>query len=309
MANIKPLAAKPNILSAPIRSFFRITFRLLVYLFVISYFLIALVYLHPNKEQVVGGKHLKLFSQLIESVPTEMFSKAFMAARLVPAHRTVGLRLPHPVPKQKILPPEIKSNLVDTTLNLDPINRQASPERPASAQASKAPGLDAIDTLPEQQLAKIQAVHILPAFKQLEVLKEEVAQNRELAAMREAEAILAELPSLLADLELAKNRALLENKHYILQFGAEWCLPCRQMEKGTFRNPAVVDALKKDYLLLHIDIEKFDGYNLKNTYQVSQIPSTLIFDKEGRLLSRKTGMLSAAAMLQFLKARKPPNQS
>lgn len=114
----------------------------------------------------------------------------------------------------------------------------------------------------------------------------------------------------------AKKKALDDNKFLILKFGAKWCLPCRQMEKTTFRNEEVKKELNKGYITLNIDVDDFDGFNLKSYFNVEVFPTLLIFDSKGNFVEKYTNYQSASSMLDILRKYQPtkinepkPNES
>ncbi|HRH40516.1 MAG TPA: thioredoxin family protein, partial [Pyrinomonadaceae bacterium] len=53
-------------------------------------------------------------------------------------------------------------------------------------------------------------------------------------------------------LDKALAQAKAENKPLVLDFNAEWCVPCRRLEKEVFANPKLAAQLKK-VILVRID--------------------------------------------------------
>jgi len=82
-------------------------------------------------------------------------------------------------------------------------------------------------------------------------------------------------------LELAKNTG----KPVLLDYYADWCPPCLELDKRTFSTPEVRE-LAKEFVMLKIDCT-FDNKNCKKAtenYQVLGWPTILFLDSEGKLI-------------------------
>ncbi len=93
-----------------------------------------------------------------------------------------------------------------------------------------------------------------------------------------------------------------ERKKVLLKFSAPWCMPCKLMDKTVLNDPDVLRQLRTDYLLLDINIEDFDGYNLKEQYGVDQLPTLIIVDTNQQVLKRNNGALKRSDFLDFIRA-------
>ncbi len=100
----------------------------------------------------------------------------------------------------------------------------------------------------------------------------------------------------------AKNKAASEGKLLFIKFGAKWCLPCRQMNKVTFKNKQVTDILEKEYINLAVDIDDFDGFNLKSYFNVKMLPTMLVFNANGKFLAKYSQFKSAHQMVKILES-------
>jgi thioredoxin 1 len=104
----------------------------------------------------------------------------------------------------------------------------------------------------------------------------------------------------------AKLKASEEGKLFFLDFTASWCTPCKWMEETTFTDPTLAAYVKENYVALQVDIDDFDGYNLKQKYNIHILPSLLVFNSSGLLLGQYQESLSPSSMLAILQQYDQP---
>lgn len=107
-------------------------------------------------------------------------------------------------------------------------------------------------------------------------------------------------------LEEAQQQAYQKDKLFFLYFSAEWCMPCRWMEEETFHDPALASYVKANYLAVKVDISKAMGRILQEQFEVTALPSILVFDALGHLIDRREASQEAAPMLRWLKRLDKP---
>ena len=102
------------------------------------------------------------------------------------------------------------------------------------------------------------------------------------------------------DLRAGMNRAASEGKLVFLEFSASYCTPCKIMDEYTFTNPSVIDRMNKGYVPVKINIQSFDGFDLKNQYKVTVLPTIIILDSKGRQVVRYEETMGAAKLAGIL---------
>ncbi|MGC1678095.1 MAG: cytochrome c biogenesis protein CcdA [Candidatus Binataceae bacterium] len=100
----------------------------------------------------------------------------------------------------------------------------------------------------------------------------------------------------------ALQSAATERRPVLIDFSADWCIPCREMEHSTFVNPAVVKEAQR-FVLMRADLTKSDHASdqLRGKYGVEGVPTTLIIDSTGEIKVRKSGYIGPDEMLDDLK--------
>jgi thiol:disulfide interchange protein DsbD len=93
----------------------------------------------------------------------------------------------------------------------------------------------------------------------------------------------------------------------LLEFGAEWCIPCREMESTTYVHPAVVREADR-FRMVKADItEETEATSaLTGAYSVKGVPTVILFDPKGGEAKRMVGYVGPDQMLAAMRAIPSP---
>lgn len=87
--------------------------------------------------------------------------------------------------------------------------------------------------------------------------------------------------------EKAYKAALQSGQPVIIDFSADWCIPCKEMDNSTFTDPGVINLSRK-FQLIKVDLTSGSGpeiARLRERFDIRGVPTILFIDKEGKELS------------------------
>lgn len=101
-------------------------------------------------------------------------------------------------------------------------------------------------------------------------------------------------------LDAAFRRARDEHKLVLLEFGAYWCPPCRQLDEEVFTRPEVGAFFERHFVAVRVDADAGEGERLAREYRVQALPTLIVFDAEGQERGRVVEESSAEALVDGL---------
>ncbi len=106
------------------------------------------------------------------------------------------------------------------------------------------------------------------------------------------------------NLDSAFNLASLSNKTIMIEFMAEWCPPCKRMEKETFTNERVIKR-SSEFIFVKIDVDKHQDIakeykrNAKK-YGGIGIPNIIFIDNDKNVIHQTVGFLNADQLITVM---------
>jgi thioredoxin 1 len=89
------------------------------------------------------------------------------------------------------------------------------------------------------------------------------------------------------DLDQALAEAKSTNKTVFVDFYADWCSYCKQMDSGTYTSTQVMEKLNQSYVLVKVNVD--ENPDLSTKYQAYSLPTMVIMDSSGNEIKRITG--------------------
>jgi len=102
------------------------------------------------------------------------------------------------------------------------------------------------------------------------------------------------------------KEAQVEAKPVLIDFYADWCIPCKELDKLTFSDPEVIELSRK-FIMLKADLTKSSGpltSRLKKTYGVKGVPTLVLLSPDGSEAKqlRTVGFIEKDELLEKMKA-------
>jgi thiol:disulfide interchange protein DsbD len=101
--------------------------------------------------------------------------------------------------------------------------------------------------------------------------------------------------------EAAVAQSLREGKPLLVDFYADWCVACVELDEKTYIIPEVIDRTQ-NMVRLKLDFSKTTPWvaEMKQKYKITGLPTVILYDGTGSELERFTGFKSADKFLALL---------
>lgn len=154
--------------------------------------------------------------------------------------------------------------------------------------------LDRDEFLVTYDPAKADAKRLLATVKEAGYTAQLITGNSRPAA---STAAITALPRGFALLDEALLKARAENKPIVLDFYAEWCAPCRRMEKTTFAD-AQVKALLERCIVVKVDTDQ--SPELAQQLGVEGLPDIRFVSPDGKIIRQLRNYQTAESSVREL---------
>ncbi len=85
-------------------------------------------------------------------------------------------------------------------------------------------------------------------------------------------------------------RGKFEKKKVFLHFYAEWCSACKTMAGTTFKDPAVIASLNKNFISIRVDVDL--NKQTSALYRVKALPDTWLIAENTDIIGHQPGYIS-----------------
>jgi thiol:disulfide interchange protein DsbD len=97
-----------------------------------------------------------------------------------------------------------------------------------------------------------------------------------------------------------------DRKYILLDFGAEWCAACKEMDAVTFTDKTVIDEINRNWIAVKIDgtVSSAGLVALEQKYAVTGYPGFVVLDSKGNQKGNFTGFHAPGDFLDRIKILK-----
>lgn len=100
------------------------------------------------------------------------------------------------------------------------------------------------------------------------------------------------------DLNSALQDAKNSDKPVFIDFYADWCSYCKELNESTLSDPNVKKKLSKDYIT--VDINTDQNPDLASQYKIYNLPTVVVLNSNGQEIKRQEQYMSADELLNWL---------
>ena len=99
-----------------------------------------------------------------------------------------------------------------------------------------------------------------------------------------------------SDYPSAQAQAKAKEKMVMIDFKAEWCGPCKVLDRTTWKDEGVISAVKEKAIAVKIDVD--DNRDLAMRFAIRSIPTIIFLDSDGNEVTRFVGYRDADRFLK-----------
>lgn len=89
-------------------------------------------------------------------------------------------------------------------------------------------------------------------------------------------------------------------KPVMLYFSIPYCYRCKKMERGAYKNPQVLAALKKHFIPVLVDLTEKEDKQIGNKYEVNYTPTHIFLGPDGKQVFMTKGPVNSERFLKML---------
>lgn len=98
------------------------------------------------------------------------------------------------------------------------------------------------------------------------------------------------------DFAAAQEKAKASGKLVMIDFAAEWCGPCKMLDRTTWKDEGVISAVTDKAVAVRVDVD--ENRELAARFRIRSIPTIIFIDGEGKEVSRLIGYRDAEGFLK-----------
>ena len=88
-------------------------------------------------------------------------------------------------------------------------------------------------------------------------------------------------------------------KYIFVDTYTDWCSPCRQLKNVTFKDPEAAAFFNENFINYTVDMEKGEGVELAEKWDVTEYPTLLFFTPEGKMVMKQIGYVNGMQLIEF----------
>ncbi|MFA6469418.1 MAG: thioredoxin family protein [Bacteroidota bacterium] len=99
----------------------------------------------------------------------------------------------------------------------------------------------------------------------------------------------------------AFQTAARENKKVYVDVYAEWCGPCKLMDRTTFANDTVIATLQNDVIAVRVNIDDENiGADVKKKFNIQAMPTSLLLMPDQQEIKRNVGYMNGTQFIEWI---------